>query len=131
MSIVAAVVLPRGLARFNRVVTNRVTGPFAALFPAFGVVAHTGRKSGRTYRTPVNAFRTRDGYVVPLTYGPEAEWVRNVLAAGGCELITRGNRVRLTDPRVVRDETRRCVPPPVRAALKAAGARDFLFLTRA
>lgn len=27
----------------------------------FGVVLHTGRRSGRSYRTPVNGFRTPHG----------------------------------------------------------------------
>ena len=62
-----AVPLPQRLARFNRVVTNRVAFPAARRVPGFGVVLHTGRRSGRSYRTPVNAFRTRDGYVIALT----------------------------------------------------------------
>ena len=32
----------------------------------------------------------RDGYLLALTYGPDSDWVKNVLAAGGCELVTRG-----------------------------------------
>ncbi|WP_199432719.1 nitroreductase family deazaflavin-dependent oxidoreductase [Qaidamihabitans albus] len=123
-------VLPRRLARFNRVVTNRITRPFAGALPGFGVVTHRGRGSGRLYRTPVNVFRTRDGYVVPLTYGPDADWVRNVVAAGGCDLRTRGGSVRLTEPRVVRDEARRAMPPGVRDVLNLVDVGHFLFLTR-
>src|ERR671924_348945 len=48
--------LPRRLATFNRVVTNRVLGPFARYVPGFAVVSHVGRRSGRTYRTPVSLF---------------------------------------------------------------------------
>jgi hypothetical protein len=52
-------VLGRRIAIFNRHVTNRVLGPVAPWLPGFGIVVHTGRKSGRTYRTPVNVFPTR------------------------------------------------------------------------
>ncbi|SCF06599.1 hypothetical protein GA0070607_5111 [Micromonospora coriariae] len=74
-----AMVLPRRLARFNRVVTNRVTGPLAGRLPGFGVIIHRGRRSGRVYRTPINIFRTSGGYVAALTYG-FTDWARNVLA---------------------------------------------------
>lgn len=120
-------VLPKRLARFNRVATNRVTGPLAGRLPGFGVVIHRGRRSGREYRTPVNAFRRPDGYVVALTYGV-TDWARNVLAAGGCELETRGRRVRLTDPRLVQDPTRRDMPPLVRQLVGTLGVTEFLYL---
>jgi hypothetical protein len=41
-------------------------------------------------------FPAQDGYVFALTYGPDTDWVKNVLAAGGCELRTRGRAIRLT-----------------------------------
>jgi deazaflavin-dependent oxidoreductase (nitroreductase family) len=54
------------------------------------MVVHRGRRSGRRYRTPVLAFRVDDGYVVALFYGADRDWVRNVLAAGGCTLSGAG-----------------------------------------
>jgi deazaflavin-dependent oxidoreductase (nitroreductase family) len=120
--------LGRRVARFNRLVTNRVTKPFARLLPGFGVVVHRGRVSGREYETPVNVFRTPDGYVFALTYSRRAEWVQNVVAAGGCELITRGRRVRLADPKIFRDERRTPVPSPVRWPLHVLGVTDFLLV---
>ena len=45
-----------------------------------GVVVHRGRRTGRVYQTPVNVFATGDGYVLALTNGPDANWVKNVLA---------------------------------------------------
>ena len=118
--------LGRRIAHFNRAVTNRVTGPLAPWLPGFGVVVHVGRKSGREYRTPVNVFRHRGGYVIALTYGCGADWVRNVEAAGACELITRGRRYRLSGPRIVHDANRRLVPQPVRVALHLLNVADFL-----
>jgi deazaflavin-dependent oxidoreductase (nitroreductase family) len=120
-------VLPRRLARINRVVSNRFLGPIAQILPGFGIVVHRGRRSGREYRTPVNVFKTSDGYVVALTYGV-GDWTRNVLAAGGCEIDIRRRPVRLTDPRLVHDPTRKAVPAPVRPILAAIGVTDFLHL---
>jgi len=122
-----AMVLPRRLARFNRVVTNRVTGPLAGRLPGFGVIIHRGRRSGRVYRTPINIFRTSDGYVAALTYGV-TDWARNVLAAGGCELEIRGRRVPLPRPRLVHDPTCGDMPPVVRQFVGVIGVTDFLYL---
>jgi len=119
------------MARFNRGVTNRLMRPLARQLPGFGVVEHSGRRSGRRYRTPVNVFRSGDSYVIALTYGVEAEWVQNVLAGGGCELITRGRRRRLTAPAVVHDDDRRLAPPPLRPILRLLRVAEFLRLAGA
>ena len=121
--------LPRSVARFNRHVTNRVLGPLAAYLPFFGVVVHRGRRSRRLYRTPVNVFPRPGGVIIALTYGPHTDWVRNVLAAGECTLLTRGRSVHLVQPRLIHDERRRLVPQPLRAVLTVVGVTDFLDLT--
>ncbi len=123
--------LPRGLAAFNRRVTNHVTGPLARRLPGFGIVVHRGRRSGREYRSPVNVFVAGGGYVVALTYGADSDWVKNVLAAGRCELETRGRTVRLTAPELFHDETRQHVPRLVRPILRAMGVADFMRLSTA
>lgn len=105
--------LPRSLARFNRVVTNRITPPFAGRLPGFAVVLHRGRKSGRAFRTPVNAFRRPGGWELPLTYGV-GDWVKNVQAAGEAELITRGRAHRIAHPRIVAMPGHPALPFPVR-----------------
>ena len=120
--------LPAWLGRFNRGVTNRVTEPMARLLPWFAVVMHQGRRSGRRYRTPVNLFRSGDRYVIALTYGPDRDWVKNVLAAGECEVKTSGTTVHLGRPRIVIDEHRTLVPRPIRPILKAIDVTDFLVL---
>ena len=83
----------RWLAKINIAVTNRITGLFAGWLPGFGILAHVGRKSGKTYRTPVNVFRAPNGFVIALTYSSQCEWAKNVLAAGGCELQTRREEI--------------------------------------
>ncbi|WP_197514538.1 nitroreductase family deazaflavin-dependent oxidoreductase [Mycobacterium sp. E342] len=103
-------------------------GRLAPWLPGFGVVVHTGRNSQREYRTPVNVFRVPDGYVVALPFGPEADWVRNVIAEGGCQLCERGNRIMLTDPEIFHDEHRRQANAVVRVILRFARVTDFLRL---
>jgi deazaflavin-dependent oxidoreductase (nitroreductase family) len=99
--------------------------------PGLGLVIHRGRRSGRRYETPVNVFPAEDGYVFALTYGPDTDWVRNVLAAGGCELRTRGRTVRLMSPRLYRDEDRRGIRPFERQVLRVLSVADFLALKSA
>ena len=120
--------LPKTLARFNRAGLNRVARLIAPWMPGFGVVVHRGRRSGRLYRTPVNVFARPDGYVFVLTYGTDADWVRNVQAAGGCELETRGHRVHVVSPRLVHDESRTGIRVPERYVLRLLRVADFLSL---
>ena len=123
--------VPRAVARWNKVGLNRVTRHVAPRVPGFGVVVHRGRRSGRRYETPVNVFPATGGYLLALTYGPDADWVKNVLAAGGCELRTRGRTVRLDSPRLYHDETRRGIRPLEQQVLRAIGVADFLSLRTA
>jgi deazaflavin-dependent oxidoreductase (nitroreductase family) len=119
----------RWVAAFNLAVTNRITSRFADRLPGFGIVTHVGRKSGKVYRTPVNVFRAPEGFLIALTYGRESEWVKNVQAAGGCQLETRGVRRLLSAPTIVHDPTRRRFPLLVRMVLRLIGATDFMQLS--
>jgi deazaflavin-dependent oxidoreductase (nitroreductase family) len=119
----------RWVAAFNLAVTNRITSRFADRLPGFGILTHVGRRSGGVHRTPVNVFRAPEGFLIALTYGRESEWVKNVLAAGGCDLETRGARYHLSAPTIVHDPTRRRFPPPVRIVLRLIGATDFMQLS--
>jgi deazaflavin-dependent oxidoreductase (nitroreductase family) len=120
--------IPRIVGQWNKVGLNRVTRRMAPWMPGLGVVVHRGRRTGRVYQTPVNVFAAEDGYVLALTYGPDTDWVKNVLAAGGCELRTRGRVIRLTSPRLFHDETRRGIRPLERQVLRVISVADFLSL---
>ncbi len=122
--------LPRALARFNRVVTNRVLGVLAYITPPFTLVVHNGRKSGNEYRTPVWAFRTSDGFIVPLTYGASrTDWVKNVLAHGGAKLIMRRRRFEVSQPRLLHGpDGRRALPVLIRPGLWVLRVNDYLVL---
>jgi deazaflavin-dependent oxidoreductase (nitroreductase family) len=119
----------RWLAKINIAFTNRITGLFAGWLSGFGILTHVGRKSGKVHRTPVNVFRVPNGFIFALTYSSESEWVKNVLAAGGCELKTRGKKYQLFAPNVVRDPTRGRFPIPVRFVLKIVGADEYMELS--
>ncbi|MGA3092687.1 MAG: nitroreductase family deazaflavin-dependent oxidoreductase [Terriglobales bacterium] len=119
----------RWLAKINIAFTNRITGLFAGWIPGLSILTHVGRKSGKVYRTPVNVFRTSNSFIIALTYSSQSEWVKNVLAAGGCELRTRGKRYQLSAPHVVHDPTRRRFPIPVRVALRIVGADEYMELS--
>jgi deazaflavin-dependent oxidoreductase (nitroreductase family) len=111
--------LPRGLARFNRLVTNPIQGTYAWLLPPWAVICHRGRRSGTAYRTPVLAV-TRDGVLaVAVMYGEQSDWVRNVLAGGG-QVVRAGRTYELREPRLV---SRSNPEPPL------AAARGLLRLT--
>lgn len=45
--------LPQWLARFNRHVTNPIQRLWAGRIPAHGILEHVGRRSGKSYRTPL------------------------------------------------------------------------------
>lgn len=120
---------PRWVARANKVGLNRLTAFIAPWAPGWAVVVHRGRRSGRTFRTPLWAFRRRGGFVIALTYGSDADWVRNVVAAGGCELETRKRRYRVAAPRVYRDENATDMPAFIRFMLRRViKAPEFLSL---
>lgn len=118
----------RWLASFNIAVTNRITGLFAGWLPGFAILAHVGRKSRKVYRTPVNVFRVPNGFIIALTYSRQSEWVKNVLAAGGCGCKTRGKEYQLISPTVVRDSSRHRFPIAVRVILRLVGAEEYMEL---
>ncbi len=120
--------IPRIVRQWNKAGLNRVTRHIAPWMPGFGVVIHRGRRSGRLYQTPVSVFATEDGYLFALTYGPDTDWVKNVLAAGDCELRMHGRAVKLSSPCLYHDESRRDIRTLERQVLRIIGVADFLSL---
>jgi deazaflavin-dependent oxidoreductase (nitroreductase family) len=107
------ITLPRALARFNRLITNPLQRIYAWALPPWAVICHRGRRSGRSYRTPVVASKRGRMLAVPVLYGDQSDWVRNLLAAGGGQLVRGGRTYELTEPRVV-DRSDPSVPAPFR-----------------
>jgi deazaflavin-dependent oxidoreductase (nitroreductase family) len=116
--------LGRRVARFNKLVTNRIQRPIARYLPPYAVVVHTGRSSGRTYRTPVTALVSKGRVVIALAYGDQTDWVRNLVAADGGELIRGGRTLKLARPRIVTAKQRKELPR--RARVPARVTRKML-----
>ncbi|CLP68180.1 deazaflavin-dependent nitroreductase [Mycobacterium tuberculosis] len=95
--------LPQWLARFNRYVTNPIQRLWAGWLPAFAILEHVGRRSGKPYRTPLNVFSAdvdgRAGVAILLTYGPNRDWLKNITAAGGGRMRRYGKTFGVANPR--------------------------------
>ncbi|HYB34727.1 MAG TPA: nitroreductase family deazaflavin-dependent oxidoreductase [Mycobacterium sp.] len=111
-------VLPRHL--------NPLAQPLLRRLPPFAVLHHRGRRSGRSYDTPVQAYPTPDGWVVGLAYDHNSAWVLNLLAAGGGEMTRAGRRYRITQPRRVGREARELLPVWASLLMRVVGIEDFL-----
>ncbi len=99
-------------------------------------IRHTGRRSGRQYVTPASARLAGDTFVIPLTFGSQSDWSRNVRAAGGCGIRLNGTDYRAVQPRLADWEQARQVAgsafsPVERAMLQVLGIRQYLLLQRA
>lgn len=121
--------LPHVVARVNKRVTNRFIEPIARRSDGFAVVHHVGRRSGDRHRTPVNVFRRDESVLVALTYGPDADWWKNVLA-GPAHLERKHTTATIeTADLVGRDVAWPALPRLVRGALRVLGVHQFALLT--
>ena len=73
---------------------------------------HIGRRSGRSYLTSVGARVSGGVVLIPLTFGNQSDWVRNVYAAGRCSVHVKRLHVPRGAPAV-----------PSRRRRRSAGAR--------
>jgi deazaflavin-dependent oxidoreductase (nitroreductase family) len=114
------------MRRFTTHLVNPGTLLFFGRLPGCGILTHIGRTSGRRYRTPIFLLKRGDDYVFALTFGSNAHWVKNILAAGGCEIRDRGHDVWLVEPEVFVDPTRKLMPLPFRLAGRVLLVTEFL-----
>ncbi|SNS77571.1 deazaflavin-dependent oxidoreductase, nitroreductase family [Asanoa hainanensis] len=92
--------VPRSFRKVGRTV-NPFIAPLARRVPPLAVVHHVGRRSGRSYQTPVMAFPTSEGWVVALFYGDDVQWLRNARGVGGVVLTRSGRRHEVTEVRLL------------------------------
>src|SRR5215472_10906462 len=102
-------------------------------FPMAAQLTHVGRRSGRTYVTPVSARRTGDAVLIALTFGNRSDWARNVWAAGGCAIRMDGVVYQASAPSFVSradadSEVRSAFSPLERLGLRLLGIKQFLRL---
>jgi deazaflavin-dependent oxidoreductase (nitroreductase family) len=109
---------------------NRVTTPLARSgHGPFSLIRHIGRRSGRTYETPVILVRVADGFIAELTYGEKVNWYRNMVAAGGCVVVYHGREYLVTRIEPCSPEQGvSAYPGPFRLILRAAGRKEFRLL---
>ena len=84
--------LPQWLARFNWYFTKPLQRMWAGWAPTMGILEHVGQKSGKRYRTPLTVYSTDDGVAVQLTYGPDRDWLKNIVSACGAGCAAMGRR---------------------------------------
>jgi deazaflavin-dependent oxidoreductase (nitroreductase family) len=136
MSAVARPVRPSLAARLTRAIartTAPLTRPLAGrrLFPLWAVVQHRGRRSGRRYAIPVAIRVSAGSFTVPLPWGHQTQWLRNVVAANGCSIRWRGTEHVATAPRIIGfTEAADAFHPMQRSVMRAAGIESFLRLRR-
>jgi deazaflavin-dependent oxidoreductase (nitroreductase family) len=65
------------------------------------IVRHVGRTSGRPYETPVQAVPTAEGFVIALPYGPNTDWLKNVLVSGSATIVHEGDTYLVDRPEIV------------------------------
>jgi deazaflavin-dependent oxidoreductase (nitroreductase family) len=114
------------LRPFTTKVFNRLSIHVAGWLPGFAILTCLGRKTGKTYRIPINVFRRGDHYVFALTYGADVQWLKNISAAGGCDMRTRGRDVHLIEPEVIVDPGLTLLPAPVRVFLRFNRVTEML-----
>jgi deazaflavin-dependent oxidoreductase (nitroreductase family) len=97
--------LPQWLARFNRHVTNPIQRLWAGWIPLHGILEHAGRRSGKSYRTPLVVFTAdvggQPGIAILLTYGPNRDWLKNITAAGSGRMQRYGKSFGVAGAQVV------------------------------
>lgn len=121
------VTFPRALARINRVVTNPIQGRWAWRLAPWAVVVHIGRRSGKTFRTPVLAWDLPgDRIAIGLSYGESAHWVRNLIGADGGHLVRRGTVFRLSFPQIIDPADVPDFTGPGRAFARSVGGRALI-----
>jgi deazaflavin-dependent oxidoreductase (nitroreductase family) len=78
------------LNRFMVLMFRLGLGPFVNAWPAVGgrilVLGHTGRKTGRRRRTPVNYALVDGELYIGAGFGPTSDWYRNLLKNNSVEI---------------------------------------------
>ena len=95
---------------------------------AYAVIEHRGRRSGRSYATPVAARPTTDGFLVPMAFGEQADWFRNVRAAGECVVRWNGTTYHVVEPELLDEATARLALSRVERLVAPLFARQFVRL---
>lgn len=121
-----------GVRRMNRAYMNPKQLQSAGTPGAYaGVLHHVGRKSGIRYETPLGFVSTDNGFAVLLPYGPNTDWMRNLIAAGSATVTHEGDDIEVHNPRVVPTTAMlESLPAGDRRFARLFGIKDCLVLDR-
>jgi deazaflavin-dependent oxidoreductase (nitroreductase family) len=113
---------------FNKYITNPLLRTFAnASRGPFAVIRHVGRRSGKPYETTIMVWQMGDEFVIALTYGPDVDWYRNLVAAGPGTLLWHGKSYAIEKPEPIDVTTAlSAFPPAFRPILRLLGVQHFL-----
>jgi deazaflavin-dependent oxidoreductase (nitroreductase family) len=136
MLVEVATVQPSWLVRTIIKPVTKLLNPVAlkmAGAPGFrmaGRVHHVGRRSGTKYVTPVGAHIKAGKVLIPLTFGNQSDWVRNVRAAGGALIEVRRRAYKMGEPEFLdwpsARQTVRANFPLARAGFRVLGIKQFI-----
>jgi deazaflavin-dependent oxidoreductase (nitroreductase family) len=118
--------------RGNRYLRKFAGTRLGTLYFNLSALHHVGRRTGRTYVTPLSAYPLGDGFVLSVAY-PKVDWCENVLAAGRCRLSWNGKEYALENPELIpATEAMKAYPLLVKPffAAQAPGTKKFIWLHR-
>lgn len=123
---------PRALhvkKRVNKYALNPLMLRFSGRYGFSAIVHHVGRRSGTPYATPVIAHQSDQGVVIPLPYGTDVDWLRNLLAAGQGVVEVEGRSLNVDEPAVVDlADMIESLPAPMARTVRFNGAREAVRL---
>lgn len=121
------------IKRFNREVLNPIVLDYSGSHGFYAATLHhLGRTSETPYSTPVYATPIPEGFIIPLPYGTDVDWLKNVLADGSARLDYDGVRHHVETPEIVPAATvEHHVPTRWRARLQFFNNEYYLKLKSA
>jgi deazaflavin-dependent oxidoreductase (nitroreductase family) len=112
---------------FNKRILNPVMITLDRRHWYAAVLKHRGRRSGKECTTPVTLGRAEDSFVIPLSYGEDVDWLKNVRAAGRCTIETMSGTYVVGDPEVIdREEALAIVPRHAQLMFKLFGIERYV-----
>ena len=96
----------------------------------WGLVSYRGRRSGKAYTLPIAIAATPDSFVIPMPF-PDAQWVKNVLAAGEAQVRWNGSDWHGVEPQIIsKADGARAFGPIPRLSMRVLPINSFLRLRR-
>ncbi len=126
--------LPANIREFNKRFTNprMLRSVASGKRGNLGVLLHQGRKSGREYATPVRLDPIPGGFLVPMPYGTDTDWCKNIQATGEATVRFQGQDIAVNQPELIDATTALAMlPPSSNFAVRLLRVKQFLRLRRA